>query len=68
MIELLGVSDTKDDILVSFDIINRGGEVASKEKLAIVMNEHDVTYFTNIAPPVDGGYDYKAWTADVFSR
>jgi Ca2+-binding EF-hand superfamily protein len=68
MIELLGVSDTKDDILTSFDIINRGGEVASKDKLALVMNEHDVNYFTSTAPRAGDGYDYKAWTNDVFSR
>jgi actinin alpha len=68
MIELLGVSDTKEDILTSFDIINRGGEVAQVSKLELVMNEHDTNYFKQTAPPAADGYDYKAWTEDVFSR
>jgi hypothetical protein len=68
MIELLGVSDTKEDILTSFDIINRGHEVALVDRLSIVMNEHDTNYFQSTAPSAGDGYDYKAWTADVFSR
>jgi hypothetical protein len=68
MIDLLAVSNTKEDILVSFDLINRGGEVAQVSKLSSVMNEHDTSYFTSTAPPAADGYDYKAWTADVFSR
>lgn len=68
MIELLGVSDTKEDILVSFDLINHGGEVARVDKLSIVMNEHDTGYFTSTAPPAADGYDYKTWTEAVFSR
>lgn len=68
MIELLGVSDTKEDILVSFDLINHGGEVARVDKLSVVMNEHDTGYFTSTAPPAADGYDYKTWTEAVFSR
>jgi len=68
MIVVLGDSNTKEEILEGFSLINKGAEVASVEKMELVMADHDVAYIKKTAPSVSGGYDYKVWTADVFSR
>lgn len=68
MIDLLGVSVTKDDILGSFALITGSDEIATLEKMDIVMEESDVDYVKKTAPPKANGYDYPVWTTDVFSR
>jgi len=68
MIATLGVSDSKEDIIQSFVLINRGAEIALVEKMEIVMEEEDLTYVKQTAPKSGAGYDYKRWTEDVFSR
>jgi len=69
MIELMGVSDTKEDVLNSWEVINRGPkEVADVERMEIVMSKHDVDYFKDTAKQVGGGYNHKDWTDDVFAR
>ena len=68
MIEVLGDSDTLDEILNGFALINKGAESAFVRHLEQVMNEKDLQYFTKTAPKVEEGFDYKSWTKDVFSR
>lgn len=68
MIDTLGVTDTKEDILKSFELINKGAEIAKEDLMELVMEAHDVQYVKETAPKVSGGYDYKSWTDDVFSR
>lgn len=68
MIHLYGDTDTKEEILAGFKLINRGQDVATDERIELVMSEHDVAYFKATAPKVSGGYDYPAWTEDVYSR
>jgi len=69
MIEILGVSVTKDDIMNSFLLINKGDKQVSKvDNMEIVMEAPDITYFKQTAKTASGGYDYVAWTNDVFSR
>jgi len=69
MIEILGVSVTKDDIMNSFLLINKGDKQVSKlDNMEIVMETPDITYFKQTAKAASGGYDYVAWTNDVFSR
>jgi len=68
MLGLLGDSDTKEEILNGFKLINRGGEVATVTLMELVMKEYDLQYFTKTAPKSGQGYDYKVWTEDVFSR
>jgi len=68
MIGILGVSDSKEDIINSFVLINKGAEVAIVEKLDLVMEEQDIQYIKQTAPKSTQGYDYKTWTDDVFSR
>ena len=68
MIQLLGDSDSKEEVIDAFFLINRGSDIATEEKLGFVMKDEDVNYVKQTAPSVEGGYDYKAWTEDVFSR
>ncbi len=45
MIDLLGVSVTKDDILHSFFLISRGNDTAiTVDKMEMVMDEPDIDY------------------------
>jgi len=68
MIDLLGVSDTKDDILNSFKLLNKGEEVAKIDRMDILLEEPDLAYIQKTAPAVGKDYNYKVWTDDVFSR
>jgi len=68
MIHLLGDADTKEEIVDSFRLVNRGNTIATEDKLAAVMEDDGIKYFITTAPAVDGGYNYNAWTEDVFSR
>lgn len=68
-IRLYGDSDTQDEILAGFKLINRGEEVGHADKMEPVLNDHDYQYITTTAPVVSPNtYDVKAWTADVYSR
>jgi hypothetical protein len=68
MIKILGDTDTKDEILESFKLINRGAEIGRVADMELVMNDDDLNYFKTTAPPVNDGYDYVKWTEDIFSR
>eukprot|EP00004_Rigifila_ramosa_P010201 TRINITY_DN21_c0_g1_i2.p1 TRINITY_DN21_c0_g1~~TRINITY_DN21_c0_g1_i2.p1 ORF type:complete len:1238 (-),score=389.66 TRINITY_DN21_c0_g1_i2:44-3250(-) len=70
MVATLGDSDTREEILRAFVLINqeKGEEVAIEEKLANALEDEALSYIKQTAPKSGAGYDYKAWTADVFSR
>jgi len=69
IIDLLGVSDTKDDIIGSFKLINRGAENAKMDNMEIVMKDDDIKYFTDTTKKnADGTYDFSNWTQTIFSR
>eukprot|EP00005_Dracoamoeba_jomungandri_P003674 CAMPEP_0174252636 /NCGR_PEP_ID=MMETSP0439-20130205/2017_1 /TAXON_ID=0 /ORGANISM="Stereomyxa ramosa, Strain Chinc5" /LENGTH=960 /DNA_ID=CAMNT_0015333199 /DNA_START=29 /DNA_END=2908 /DNA_ORIENTATION=- len=61
MIDLVGITATKDDILGAFDLINRGNTNCDMERMSNVMKEGDLKYFTDTAPTSDDGHDYVAW-------
>jgi hypothetical protein len=68
-IRLYGDSDTQEEILAGFKLINRGEEVAHAEKLEPVLKDDDFKYITTTAPVISPNvYNYQAWTADVYSR
>lgn len=69
MIQLFGDSDTKDEILNGFQLINRRPDgVTTVERMALVLSDDDVKYIATTAPSKDDGHDAVAWTEDVFSR
>eukprot|EP01094_Clydonella_sp_ATCC50884_P000749 TRINITY_DN1056_c0_g1_i1.p1 TRINITY_DN1056_c0_g1~~TRINITY_DN1056_c0_g1_i1.p1 ORF type:complete len:1109 (-),score=578.87 TRINITY_DN1056_c0_g1_i1:133-3255(-) len=67
MIRMLGDSETVSEINNGFHLINRG-DVATEGRMELVMDEKDVAYIKETAPKVEGGWDYTAWSADMFSR
>jgi Ca2+-binding EF-hand superfamily protein len=67
MITILGVSDTKDDILNSFILINKGNKW-NAERMELLVNDDDLKYISETAPKEGNGYNFVAWTSDVFSR
>jgi len=69
MIDLLGVSVTKDDIFNSFFLISKGNNsVITVELMEVLMDEPDISYVKRTARAAQGGYEYRGWTEDVFSR
>jgi len=69
MIDLLGVSVTKDDIFNSFFLISHGDKnTITVAKMEVLMDEPDITYIKQTARGGNGGYEYRSWTEDVFSR
>jgi len=68
MLGLLGDSDTKEEILNGFKLINKGGDVALVNLLNLVMKDYDLKYFEQTAPKSGQGYNYHHWTEEVFSR
>jgi len=69
MINLLGVSVSKENILESFKLINRGAaQVATLEWLDLYMPESDFAFFKTEAPVAPGGWDYPGWTEKIFAR
>lgn len=68
MIVVYGDNDTPEQITNGFKLINHGAEVATVEKMERVMDSHSIEYVKKTAPSVEGGFDYVAWTNDIFLR
>jgi len=67
MIHLLGDTDTKDEIIQSFTLINRGDEQTTDERLEVMEDRH-ANYVKEKAAPLGDGYDTVALTEDMYSR
>jgi len=68
MIHVLGDTDTKEEIVSGFELIARGEEAITKERMELVMPDHDINYILQTAKPMGNGYDYKTWVEEIFSR
>lgn len=68
MIHLLGDTDSKDDVLAGWALIAKGEPVVTLERLELTVPAEVTEYIQQTAPQKDSGYDYTAWTEDVFSR
>jgi len=68
MIAQLGDTDTKEEILGGFKLINKGTDVAMKEHLGQVMPEDAVNYILTNAPKKGNNADYVALTGAMFAR
>jgi len=68
MIDTLGVTDTKEDIIKSFLLINKGIDVAKDDLMDLVMDAQDFIGFKAQAKKLPAGYDYKTWTEEVYAR
>ena len=68
MIHIFGDTDSKEDVLAGWNLITKGEAVAKDGDMDIILDAEDIAYIKETAPQKDGGYDYTAWTEDVFSR
>lgn len=68
MIRELGDNESREEILNSWRLVNRGEEIAVDKLTAELLEDADIAFFHTEAPTVDGGRDYKTWTDIVFSR
>lgn len=68
MIRELGDNESREEILNSWRLVNRGEEIAVHKLCAELLNDNDIEFFHAEAPTVDGGRDFKTWTDIVFSR
>lgn len=64
MLALYGDSDSKEEVVASFVLLNDGAEKADLEEMADIMKGDDIQYLKDTMH--DG--DYTAWTEDVYSR
>lgn len=69
MIEQLGDTDTKEEIILGWELVNKNEEVAKLEYMQRTpLREFDIKYLQDTAPAKGEGYDYHAWTESVFAR
>jgi len=68
MIHILGDSDTKDEVLNGFVLINRGKDYLDRENMDAVVPKDDTEFILKTAPKKGDGWDYAAWVDEVFSR
>jgi len=68
MISTLGDTDTKDEIVLGFKLINKGDDVATAARMNDVLSDDMMKYMAEKAPAKGKGYDYVAFTNDLFSR
>jgi len=72
MVQVLGDSDTLDEVIAGFKLINRVPEdrppVATPQKLSKVMEDQFVEYIMTTGEPLEDGIDFIQWTQQIFSR
>jgi Ca2+-binding EF-hand superfamily protein len=72
MVQVLGDSDTLDEVINGFKLINRIPEgqqpIASSQKLAKVMEEPFIQYILEHGEKLGDGVDFVKWSQWIFSR
>jgi len=68
MIHLFGDTDSKEDVLAGWDLIAKGEPAVKVDRLEFTCAPEVTDYIKQTAPKKGDGYDYRAWTEDVFSR
>jgi len=63
MIQQLGDTDTKEEIINGWLLINRGAEKINEELALLVLPDNEVNYVKSTH-----GDDFRTWTESVFSR
>jgi len=72
MVQVLGDSDTKDEVVLGFRLINRCPEekppVASPKNLSKVMEDQFIEYIMSTGQQLEDGVNFVEWTEQIFSR
>jgi len=70
MIDQLGDSDTKDEIIQGFKLMARGQDAVPLAEMDLVLPDETIAFITKTAPPKEAGksYFYTPWVEEVYSR
>jgi len=68
MISTLGDTDTKDEIVSGFKLINRNQDFGDPALCSNVMNDETIKFLSASGPTKGKGFDYVAVTNELFSR
>jgi len=68
MIDQLGDSDTKDEILLGFKLINKQSADAKPDLMTLVLADDMLEYIAKNSPKRGDGYDYTTLTESLFAR
>jgi len=72
MVQILGDSDTLNEVILGFRLINRVPEekppVATAQKLSKVMEDQFVEYIMTTGETLEDGVNFVQWTEQIFSR
>jgi len=70
MIDQLGDSDTKDEVVQGFKLMARGQDAIPIAEMDLVLPDDAIAFITKTAPPKEAGksYFYTPWVEEVYSR
>jgi len=71
MIDQLGDSDTKEEIIEGFKLMARGADVVPAAEMDLVLPDETIAFIKKTAPQKEGGKDayvYTPWVEEVYSR
>jgi len=69
MIKLLGDTDTQDEVVTGFGLLAHGNDKIVKEsELSDLFGNFEIDYMKKTMKADGGGFVYKPWVEDVFSR
>jgi len=69
MIKLLGDTDTQDEVTAGFILLAHGNENIVKEpELSDLFGDFEIDYMKKTMHADGGGFSFKPWVVDVFSR
>jgi len=68
MIVILGDTETLEEIVNGFKLINRHADHTKDALMGMVMEDDDIAFIKSTAPKKGEGYDYTVWAAEVFAR
>jgi len=72
MVQVLGDSDTLEEVILGFKLINRTQDgappVAIPAKLSQVMEDQFIAYIMETGHTLEDGIDFVQWTEQIFSR
>jgi len=68
MVHVFGDSETKQEILLGFEMINKHNRIATLKPMQTVQPAEDIAYFTETALKAEGGWDFVAWVESMYSR
>ena len=64
-------NDTEEELVAAFATAAGDADFVTEAQLSTILSAEEVAYLVSEMPPyegVEGGYDYKAWTAAAFGR